>query len=109
LIDVLNSIIRDVLASGIIFVLAGLGSVAYLLTFWYQNRFVQTNLPDLISTGFQIVSMTSGCRLVLRVFIDFCKPEALLEMDKFYTGYGGAAVLWISITTLKKRFKNPHC
>ncbi len=105
--DVLNSIIRDVLAPRIIFVLAGLGSVAYLLTFWFQNRFIQTNLPDLISTGFQIVSVTSGCRLVLHVFIDLCKPGAIMEMDKFYTGYGGAAVLWIAITTLKKRFKAP--
>ena len=108
MVDVLNSIVRDVLAPRVIFVLAGLGSMAYLLTFWYQKRFVQTNLPDLISTGFQIVSMTSGCRLVIHVFMDFCKPEAILEMDKFYTGYGGAAVLWISITTLKKRFKSPH-
>lgn len=46
-------------------------------------------------------------KLVLHVFMDSCKPEAVMEMDKFYTGYGGAAVLWISITTLKKRFKNP--
>lgn len=105
----LNSIVRDVLAPRIIFVLAGLGSIAYLFTFWFQNRFIQTNLPDLISTGFQIISITSGFKLVLHVFMDLCKPEAVMEMDKFYTGYGGAAVLWISITTLKKRFKNPDC
>ncbi|ACT96749.1 hypothetical protein [Dyadobacter fermentans] len=107
MVDFLNSIIRDVLAPRIIFVLAGLGSVTYLFTFWFQNRFVQTNLPDLISTGFQIVSITSGCRLVLHVFKELCKPDAVMEMDKFYTGYGGAAVLWISITTLKKRFSKP--
>ncbi len=105
--EVLNSIIRDVLAPRIIFVLAGLGSVAYLFTFWFQNRFIQTNLPDLISTGFQIISVTSGVKLVLHVFTDLCKPDAIMEMDKFYTGYGGAAVLWISITTLKKRFSRP--
>jgi hypothetical protein len=107
LVDILNSIIRDVLAPRIIFVLAGLGSVAYLFTFWFQNRFIQTNLADLISTGFQIVSITSGCKLVIHVFTDLCQPDAIMEMDKFYTGYGGAAVLWISITTLKKRFSRP--
>jgi len=109
LVDVLNSIVRDVLAPRIIFVLAGLGSIAYLFTFWFQNRFIQTNLPDLISTGFQIVSISSGFKLVLHVFIELCRPEAVMEMDKFYTGYGGAAGFWISITTLKKRFKNPDC
>ncbi|SEJ50221.1 hypothetical protein SAMN05216327_111201 [Dyadobacter sp. SG02] len=109
MIDLLNSIIRDGLAPRIIFVLAGLGSIAYLFTFWFQNRFIQTNLPDLISTGFQIVSITSGFKLVLHVFTDLCRPDAIMEMDKFYTGYGGVAVLWIAITTLKKRFRSPDC
>jgi hypothetical protein len=79
--------------------LAFLASILYLIIYKCQNRFGQTNLPGFIGTGFQIMSVISGCKLVIRVLIEL----HTLEMDKFYTGYGGATVIWISIVALNKR------
>nr|WP_295928204.1 hypothetical protein [uncultured Dyadobacter sp.] len=93
MVEILQSIVREALAPRVIFILAGLGSIVYLPTFWAQKRFLQTNLPDLISTGFQIASVTSGCRLVLNVFTELCRPDAIMAMGKFYTGYGGCRSL----------------
>jgi hypothetical protein len=46
----------------------------------------------------------SGSKLVIRVLIEL----HTLEMDKFYTGYGGATVIWISIVALNKRLSQPE-
>ncbi|MCF2498130.1 hypothetical protein [Dyadobacter chenhuakuii] len=45
------------------------------------------------------MSVISGFKLVIHVLIEL----HTLEMDKFYTGYGGATVIWISIVALNKR------
>jgi hypothetical protein len=50
------------------------------------------------------MSIISGTKLIIRMLIEL----HTMEMDKFYTGYGGAIVTWISIAALNKRFSQPQ-
>ncbi|MCF0060205.1 hypothetical protein MUK70_13215 [Dyadobacter chenwenxiniae] len=98
--DFLYVLLDEILAPRVIFVLAFIGSISYLIIYKCQNRFRQTEVTGFVSSGFQIMSIISGIKLIIRVLIEL----DAMEMDKFYTGYGGATVIWISMVTLGKRF-----
>jgi hypothetical protein len=103
-VNFLHLILEEILIPRIIFVLAFLGSILYLIIYKCQDRFHQTDLSGFIGSGFQIMSIISGCKLVIRVLVEL----DAMEMDKFYMAYGGAAVIWISMSSLNKRLSRPE-
>lgn len=82
--------------------------LAYLifLCIHHQKKLIDLTLSGFFAVILSSTSIIGGFRLIYITFTNAIKDGHTGEMDKIYTIFGGAAIIWLAISNLYKKFAN---